>query len=213
MKQNEPVTAEVSLRNYSPTTQKLGWATISVRDSGGRNFDFPIQQYSIGPWSTLVIRQTRTLPASSGPYTARLVLNHPWFGWTTAYPQRQSPTIPDTASFTTTDSISVGQLQFSQPTTATSPTTATATFTNTSTQPLYLGWVIASARSNTGANLDFPPKQVTVPANGTAIYTSTRLLPAGTHSAFLTLNTPFIGWSTSFPAGASASATTITVVP
>jgi len=172
---NQPVTAYLSLKNYSGTDINIGSLLVAARDPSGNNVDFPIKNDVIIPANTQVdLTWTRSFTIPGG-YT--FYLAH-WNGvWDTTYPHSANGSIIRSVKWPVLDNplITSGiSLSPSNPTKG-QAVTATMTVRNVSSSPIDIGSLVIAGRDPNGSNVDFPiENDFTIPAGSTRTYSEQR---------------------------------------
>ena len=189
----------MTITNSSGSPINIGSMVIGARDPSGRNVDFGIvNDVTIPANGTYDYSSTRKF-TSAGNYSL-FIAN--WNNvWSTSYPKSYDGSVVRSMTVNVKDNplITTGiQLSPANPNIGDN-VTATMTITNSSGSPINIGSMVIGARDPSGRNVDFGiVNDVTIPANGTYDYSSTRkFTSAGNYSLFIA-NWNNV-WSTSYP--------------
>lgn len=202
--EKQQYTARFSIKNTSDTSINVGWLLVSVRDKNGFNLDFPIKRVSIGPQQTYTYQASRSFQWTD-TMTAYINGNiAQGIGWSTSQPASVNSSIVRKTTFRVGSDVVINSSGLKVEKTARNDELrATVGFTNRTASPVTIGWFLVSARDSAGNNIDFPIKQISVPANGTATYSDvTKINPTllGTYTFYTNLNDPGgRGWTTTYP--------------
>jgi hypothetical protein len=196
---NQPVTAYLSIKNFSSADINIGSLTVAARDPGGGNVDFPIKNDVIIPANSQAnLTWTRSF-TTPGNYT--FYLAH-WNGvWDTSYPHSASESIVRQVKWPVLDNpLITSGISFSPASPAKGQSaTATVTVRNVSSNPINIGSLVVAGRDPKGNNVDFQiENDFTIPAGGTKTYSEQRTFNATGSYRFYIAH--WQGqWDTSYP--------------
>lgn len=197
------VTATFTLTNSTSTPVNVGRMLVAGRTPTGANVDFPSATDVIVPANgTYMYSQSRTMP-STGRYSFFVANNRAGL-WDMNYPKSASgvsrttsATVQSNPLITTNVSLSTASPRVGQ------AVTATYTITNATSSPVNIGRMLLAGRTPSGANEDLESvSNVTVPANGTFVYSKTiTFMQSGKHHLFVANNRDGV-WDMNYPQSA-----------
>ena len=208
---NQVYTATFTIKNTSSTRVDLGFMFAAVRDSNGNNYDFPSRTISLEPNASYTYTASRTFP-QIGKLSVYIGGKFTQIGWDYTLPAASSGSIVRARSIIPKTDVILLNPGISVTKTGSSEYTATATFKNNSNTVQNVGWFLVSARTPSGANVDFPTQNLIIQPGQTVTYSQTRTLDLselGRFTFFTNLDDPLngYGWTTTYPGSEQPSTT------
>ena len=206
---NQVYTATFTVKNNSNTRINLGFMFAAVRDSNGNNYDFPSRSITLEPNASYTYSASRTFP-QLGKLSVYIGGKFTQLGWDYATPKSANDSIVRTRSIIPKTDVTLLNPGISVTKVSGSEYRATATFKNNSNTTQNVGWFLVSARTPSGANVDFPTQNIILAPGQTATYSQTRsfdLSELGRFTFYTNLDDPLngYGWTTTYPGSEQAS--------
>jgi len=212
------VASTFKVKNFGSTPLTLNYIGVSVRDSNGKNYDFPYDtDVSIAAGQTYTFNKSRLLPA--GSYQLEIATHRDGYGWTNSYPTNETTSLIRTKKITLKDQVTMtGGLSIDAGNGhAGAIVTGAFTIKNYGTTSINIGDVGIAVRNQKNQNYDLPyATNVTLAPGQELTVTKSRALPAGTYHFWTANYRNGYGWKDNYPSsedGSVARSVNITILP